>query len=691
MKITLSRVSVEAENVNRDELTEFDNRFLGLPDSILRLVSPTDLEGEKFLAAWQSGDESVYDSSVPYYLLETETEDDLGGVEAWFFTHEHDGAYARSTLEPGKKYHFDVFMAELLEAMDWTLEKAQQEIFFRPKALVLNLPDQLAGEIKPIESAFLVEALNSKAVGLEANTIDWPLIQSIQALVAKQINVAQFESYRHQRLLTWIQNLQTEMAEVEAKRKLDHKNLRDKLNVVFKAIETSSTKYLETFCALTVLDETGEAIGTLEAFKGKSGGVSYRGDLIRRHCEISFLMSGELTNLCVEHHWQLVLPENLEPAKSDKTERRTEKTKTTMSGADLKTLLCHKHLNRKGSTVLNGRSGDKQLVVFADGQGNLLTQVYRDTILLSNVDPMTLDWEVELASLKALEIKEEEAEVKALNAPEKPSKSIIEIEPIETMEVTGLELLEKANNLKPMKGGIGFEARSGELVLSISKKVRQSVHVVLRDMNQKLSDLDPRTLNWQVPKIVWEEMDAAQAGRKKSIKPKTSRAPRRVKSKPVGQPKVNQDLAPRGNILGPQPLVETPEQAKIRDARDLVEDGRIKAAQKRKETLKQSAIQKFLSECDKVKIPKKMKWLFWSYDINSLDLKEDKDYIISQVLNYGTWEDLKWLFKVYSEEEIKKIIKNPQRGLWFKKVLNFWTTIFNIQLKKEIRDKAIFR
>jgi len=84
MKITLSRVSVEAENVNRDELTEFDNRFLGLPDSILRLVSPTDLEGEKFLAAWQSGDESVYDSSVPYYLLETETEDDLGGVEAWF-------------------------------------------------------------------------------------------------------------------------------------------------------------------------------------------------------------------------------------------------------------------------------------------------------------------------------------------------------------------------------------------------------------------------------------------------------------------------------------------------------------------------------------------------------------------------------------------------------------------------------
>ena len=92
----------------------------------------------------------------------------------------------------------------------------------------------------------------------------------------------------------------------------------------------------------------------------------------------------------------------------------------------------------------------------------------------------------------------------------------------------------------------------------------------------------------------------------------------------------------------------------------------------------------------KAKIPQKMKWLFWSYDIKSLDLKEDKDYIIPQVLNYGTWEDLKWLYKVYSEKDIKKVVKDPRRGVWFEKVLNFWTTIFNIRLKKEVWKKAIF-
>lgn len=92
----------------------------------------------------------------------------------------------------------------------------------------------------------------------------------------------------------------------------------------------------------------------------------------------------------------------------------------------------------------------------------------------------------------------------------------------------------------------------------------------------------------------------------------------------------------------------------------------------------------------KIKIPKKKEWLFWSYDINSLDLEGDKDYIITQVLNYGTWEDLKWLFKIYSEREIKNIVKKPGRGLWFRDVLNFWLLMFRIKLKKRDYQKAIF-
>jgi len=91
------------------------------------------------------------------------------------------------------------------------------------------------------------------------------------------------------------------------------------------------------------------------------------------------------------------------------------------------------------------------------------------------------------------------------------------------------------------------------------------------------------------------------------------------------------------------------------------------------------------------KVPKQFQRALWSYDISKMDLEKDKKEIITQVLNYGTWEDLKWLFKVYSEKEIKEVIKNPRRGVWFKKVLNFWTKIFNIKLKKDVFERAIFR
>jgi len=94
---------------------------------------------------------------------------------------------------------------------------------------------------------------------------------------------------------------------------------------------------------------------------------------------------------------------------------------------------------------------------------------------------------------------------------------------------------------------------------------------------------------------------------------------------------------------------------------------------------------------DKIKkVPRQFQRVLWSYDISKMDLEEDKKEIITQVLNYGDWGDLKLLYKLYPEKEIKKVVKNPRRGVWLEKVLNFWLTIFNIKLKKENYQKAIF-
>jgi hypothetical protein len=72
-------------------------------------------------------------------------------------------------------------------------------------------------------------------------------------------------------------------------------------------------------------------------------------------------------------------------------------------------------------------------------------------------------------------------------------------------------------------------------------------------------------------------------------------------------------------------------------------------------------------------------------------LEKYKELLITQVLNYGDWQGVKWLYRNYSEEDIKWVVQHPRRGLWFKRVLNFWQVVLNIQIPKEKFEKAIIR
>lgn len=91
-------------------------------------------------------------------------------------------------------------------------------------------------------------------------------------------------------------------------------------------------------------------------------------------------------------------------------------------------------------------------------------------------------------------------------------------------------------------------------------------------------------------------------------------------------------------------------------------------------------------------LPKFLEPFLPSYDISKMDLKDpyDKKLIIEAVLNQGTMKEIKWLFKTYNWREIKNVVKNPARGCWDERVLNYWTKIFRIQLPKIIYDVAIF-
>lgn len=52
------------------------------------------------------------------------------------------------------------------------------------------------------------------------------------------------------------------------------------------------------------------------------------------------------------------------------------------------------------------------------------------------------------------------------------------------------------------------------------------------------------------------------------------------------------------------------------------------------------------------KIPKRLQGVFWSVDVNQLDLVRDKVYIIHQILAYGRMEELQWLYSVFPKNVI---------------------------------------
>ena len=89
-------------------------------------------------------------------------------------------------------------------------------------------------------------------------------------------------------------------------------------------------------------------------------------------------------------------------------------------------------------------------------------------------------------------------------------------------------------------------------------------------------------------------------------------------------------------------------------------------------------------------LPNFLQSALWSYNIKKMDVDKDKKLIMEQILNYGTWKQLKWLLNNYSWREIKNVVKNPARGCWRDDVLNYWLLFFNIKMSKSKKERALF-
>jgi hypothetical protein len=70
---------------------------------------------------------------------------------------------------------------------------------------------------------------------------------------------------------------------------------------------------------------------------------------------------------------------------------------------------------------------------------------------------------------------------------------------------------------------------------------------------------------------------------------------------------------------------------------------------------------------------------FQEYDPTSLDLQNDADLIIQRTLEFGEWEEVRWLLKQYGQKRLRAfLVENGER--WLRPpTFNYWRKLFGVR------------
>ena len=77
-------------------------------------------------------------------------------------------------------------------------------------------------------------------------------------------------------------------------------------------------------------------------------------------------------------------------------------------------------------------------------------------------------------------------------------------------------------------------------------------------------------------------------------------------------------------------------------------------------------------------IPSSLQPYFQEYDLADLRLRRDANLIIQRTLEFGTWDEMRWLFQVYSRQRIQRFLREHGER-WLKPVtFNYWRKLLRI-------------
>lgn len=78
-------------------------------------------------------------------------------------------------------------------------------------------------------------------------------------------------------------------------------------------------------------------------------------------------------------------------------------------------------------------------------------------------------------------------------------------------------------------------------------------------------------------------------------------------------------------------------------------------------------------------IPSGLKPYFQEYDPETLDPDRDADLIIQRTLEYGTWDEVRWLFGIYGGSRIRTFVRERGERLLSRVTFNYWRKLLGVR------------
>ena len=69
---------------------------------------------------------------------------------------------------------------------------------------------------------------------------------------------------------------------------------------------------------------------------------------------------------------------------------------------------------------------------------------------------------------------------------------------------------------------------------------------------------------------------------------------------------------------------------------------------------------------------------FQEYDPAGLDLEGDADLIIQRTLEFGTWDEARWLFVTYGSRRIRAFLRQRGERLLSPVTFNYWRKLLGV-------------